>query len=103
MVVLGSAEAGGPTFGSPNTFCRVQYFLSDRKETTRPFLNHQPTDTYFAMRRVVSFRSLSVVVLGLEPPLAVDGCHTTGAGGGDRLPVGVILAVATGEDLGKAG
>src|SRR5688500_12816161 len=37
------------------------------------------------------------LALGFEPALGVDGGHATGAGGGDRLPVGVVLHVAAGE------
>src|SRR5438094_8434844 len=41
--------------------------------------------------------------LGGEEALRVERGHTTGAGGGDRLPIGVILHVAGGEDAGHIG
>ena len=38
-----------------------------------------------------------------QVPLGVEGAHAAGAGGGDRLAVGVVDDVADGEDAGQVG
>ena len=41
--------------------------------------------------------------VGCQPPLGVERGGAAGAGGGDRLPVGVVDEVAAGEDAVEVG
>ena len=51
----------------------------------------------------MTFPDGALAVVGLQPALGIDGGHAPRAGGGDGLPVGVVLDVAAGEHAAGSG
>src|SRR5258708_3827971 len=57
----------------------------------------------FTASSMRALRDMASVALRLEPALGVDGGHAAHAGGGDRLTIDVVHAVARGEHALHAG